>query len=253
MGIFFGSAAHYLRSSHGHRQKTRFGSYFSRRYDFYLVFDLAYSKSRSCIRKPAPNGSGLQVPYQPTQSPPCLQSPSLLLTTIFRWRTMNRNKQAYKSANRKDLLTEILLAGLFAGVLDGIAATIQTAFLGSSNPIRVFNYVASGVFGDAALSGGGSMTLLGILFHLAIATTWAAIYFFIYPVIQKFSRQWILSGLVYGAFVWACMNLIVVPLSNIPPRTFTVSGVTVGMLIIIVFVGMPIAYLANRFYSQNNK
>lgn len=155
-----------------------------------------------------------------------------------------------KNVNKKGFAAAILQAGLTAGILDGIAATVQTAFSGSDNPIRVFNYVASGVFGDAALSGGVSMTLLGILFHLVIATIWAAIYFLICPIIQKLSRQWLIPGLVYGAFVWACMNLIVVPLSNIPPRTFSVSGIVTGMLIIIIFVGLPIAYLSNEFFSK---
>lgn len=158
-----------------------------------------------------------------------------------------------KDSNRKGFAKAILRAGLVAGILDGIAATVQTALLGSANPLRVFNYVASGVFGDAALSGGASMTLLGILFHLAIATIWATTYFFIYPLIQKFSRRWLISGFVYGVFVWTCMNLIVVPLSNTPPLTFTIHGVVVGMLIIITFVGLPIAYLANDFFSKNHR
>lgn len=163
---------------------------------------------------------------------------------------MNKNKRTNRSSARKSLTGAILQAGFSAGILDGIAATVQTAFLGSSNPIRVFNYVASGVFGDAALTGGNIMTFLGILFHLTIATIWAAIYFFIYPAVQKISLNWFISGFIYGTSVWVCMNLIVLPLSNTPPGTFTVSGVIVGMLIIVICVGIPIAYFAKKFFTE---
>lgn len=153
---------------------------------------------------------------------------------------------------KKSSLKAILLAGLLAGISDGIAATIQYALSGAESPIRIFNFVASGVFGEAALSGGGIMTLSGIVFHLLIATIWAAIYFIIYPVVRKVSRNWLATGLIYGTIVWTCMNLIVLPLSNTPPRTLTVDGIIAGMLIIMIFVGLPIAYFANKFFSKKN-
>ncbi len=77
----------------------------------------------------------------------------------------------------------ILITGLVAGTFDGLAAIIHLSILGK-DPIRVFNFIASGVFGKAAYTGGLSMILAGIAFHYIIATIWTFIYFMIYPKIK---------------------------------------------------------------------
>ena len=78
-------------------------------------------------------------------------------------------------------LRTILSAGLLAGVLDGIAAAAQAYLMRGMNPVVVFQYVARGALGRNAFDSGWLTAGLGIVFHLAIAFSWAALFFFAYP------------------------------------------------------------------------
>jgi len=49
------------------------------------------------------------------------------------------------------LLRSVLIAGLIAGTMDATGATVAYLLRGGENPIRIWNYVASGVFGSAAI------------------------------------------------------------------------------------------------------
>lgn len=122
-------------------------------------------------------------------------------------------------AAKKGLIGAISVAGLVAGILDGGAAVVAYLLRGGEDPTKIFNFIASGIFGSAGLSGGNTMALMGLLFHMMIATIWATIYFILYPRIAVLSRNWAVSGLGYGIVVWIGMNLVVVPLSNTPEPT----------------------------------
>ena len=50
----------------------------------------------------------------------------------------------------------ILLAGIVAGTLDGLAAVAQYTMMTGKDPANVFVYVSSGVFGPSAFSGAPS-------------------------------------------------------------------------------------------------
>jgi len=154
------------------------------------------------------------------------------------------------STAKNGLLKAILITGLVAGTLD-ILAAFGSAWLNSStSPERVLQFVASGVFGMGAFSGGDAMILYGLVFHYAIATTWTAI-FFIAAGKFKFlvSQKW-LSGISYGLFVWLVMNLAVLPLSNAPKFPFNINSAMLGTLILIIAIGIPVSLMANRFYSK---
>jgi len=154
------------------------------------------------------------------------------------------------STAKKGLLKAILITGLIAGTLD-ILAAFGSAWLNSSTtPERVLQFVASGVFGMGAFSGGDAMILYGLVFHYAIATTWTAI-FFVAAGKFKFlvSQKW-LSGITYGCFVWLVMNLAILPLSNTPKFPFNINSAMVGTLILIAAIGIPISLMASRFNSK---
>jgi hypothetical protein len=61
----------------------------------------------------------------------------------------------------------------------------------------------------------------------------------------------ILSGIVYGLFVWAVMNLVIVPLSRIGHRPFNPVNAVINLLILIVCMGIPLSIMANNFYRRN--
>ena len=158
----------------------------------------------------------------------------------------NNNPKLY----HHNVFVTIIFTGLLAGLLDGTAAVIHVTILGSTQPMKVFNYIASGIFGDAAFSGGIAMTYFGIFFHLGIATIWTALFFLFYKVFIKVTGNWLILGILYGIIVWMGMNLVVLPLSNTPPRTFSINNTVVGVLILITCVGIPVAYSSFKFQNK---
>jgi len=147
------------------------------------------------------------------------------------------------------LLGAILFAGLIVGTLDAIAASFYSYGFSGASPAKVFRYVASGVFGKDAFTGGLPTAAWGLLFHFTVATGWTTLFYLLYPKINFFSSSKYISGIGYGIFIWLMMNEVVVPLSNVPPAPFHFTIRTAVMILIHMFIiGVPISYLANRYY-----
>ena len=154
--------------------------------------------------------------------------------------------------NPKGIFTTrlIISAGLLVGLLDGLAAIISYLVKGGKHPEKIFHFIASAVFGSTALKGGTDMLLAGIAFHLLIAMIWTLIFFWLYSHIQAFRENWILTGIGYGAMVWAIMTQLIVPLSKAPAIPFQWKQALIGMLIIIVAIGLPLTFIAKRQLKQ---
>ncbi len=150
----------------------------------------------------------------------------------------------------KSLLSAILISGLIVGTFDLTAASIQTLFY-QGNLIRLFKYIATGVYGKEALEGGGAYALQGILFHYCIAMIWTITFFLIYPKIPLLAKNRILTGILYGLVVWLVMNRVVVPLSNTSKNPFDLSRAMIAAGILIVAIGIPLSYMANAYYRRN--
>ncbi|MBJ6111043.1 hypothetical protein JAO73_18620 [Hymenobacter sp. BT523] len=155
------------------------------------------------------------------------------------------------AARRAGWVAAASLTGLVAGSLDIAAACTQYVLLTHKPPVNVLHFVASGLFGPAALAGGASMALAGLAFHYGIACTWALVLYWLYPRWSLLSQlPPLLVGLFYGAAVWAIMNLLVVPASQIPPRPFTLPSAAMAMGILMACIGLPIAWRAARYYGR---
>lgn len=148
----------------------------------------------------------------------------------------------------KNLPITILITGLIAGTLDILSAIF---FLAGGNTVGTLKYIASGVFGKAALEGGNEMAALGLLFHYIIALCWTAAFILVYPKLQLLHwNKWV-NAIVYGLIVQTLMYFVVLPLTNIGPRTFTVWGFTKNALILMYAIGLPAALAADWFYSRD--
>lgn len=165
---------------------------------------------------------------------------------------MSPSSSTLEIQRSRNLFRGLLLSGLLIGLLDGTAACISAFASRGTSPVVVFQYVASGVFGREAFSGGLSIAAMGLLFHFIIALSWTALFFLLYPRADFLSRNKILAGMAYGLFVWLFMSYIVVPLSNVPPRTGppAVSAIITGILIHMFVIGVPISLLARRHFSN---
>ena len=149
---------------------------------------------------------------------------------------------------RPRLAVYVLTTGLLAGTMDILGAMTSYSIRTGRNPMRVLDFVASGVFGREALTGDESLAAWGLLFHYFIAFSWTVLFYFLYPRVKLFQGDKIWKGIGYGIFVWMGMNLVVVPLSNAPKAPFNVLTAIQAMGILIVCIGLPISILANKYY-----
>ncbi len=144
----------------------------------------------------------------------------------------------------------ILTAGLIAGVLDGLSAAVKHLIQGGRTPERIFNYIASGVFGPPAMTGGTPMMVVGICFHMLIALGWTALFFLAAARLVALRRHPYVAAIGYGLFVWLVMNLAVVPLSNVQRPPFNPTQAIIGALILIAFIGLPVSLRARMFFEN---
>ncbi len=145
-------------------------------------------------------------------------------------------------------INQILKAGLLVGTLDILAACLQFFINTNKEPSVVFKFIASGVFGTKAFSGGVPMVIAGLIFHYIIALGFTFIFFFLYPKMRLVIKNSILTGVLYGAFVWLVMKFIVLPLSSTPPQPFTYTGSVIAMVILIVCIGIPLSVIAAKLH-----
>ena len=142
-------------------------------------------------------------------------------------------------------------AGIIAGIMDGLGASLMFYIRTGKGPEGVFRYVASGALGDIALTGSAALALVGMAFHLVIAFTWALIYVNLYPQIKRLIPNWIVSGILYAIFVWCVMNLVVIPLSRTPDTPITLMGAIRGASVLVLCIGLPIAGITHYHYKAH--
>jgi uncharacterized membrane protein YagU involved in acid resistance len=141
----------------------------------------------------------------------------------------------------------ILLAGLLVGTLDITAACINAYLMNGVRPEQVLKYVASGVFGKSAFTGGTMMAVWGLIFHFIIAYGCTVFFFWIYPRMPWLQKNLWITGIVYGLFIWIVTARIIVPLSNTPPAAFRLDRALVAWGILVLAIGWPLAFLAQRW------
>ena len=152
------------------------------------------------------------------------------------------------SDSNKKLLVTIFWVGLIAGTLDIIAAFLHYYISTHRNPLRVLLYIASGVFGKKAYPGTTAMYFAGALLHYLIAYSFTFFFFFIYPLFGFLSANRLVTGILYGIFNWAVMNLFVLPLNGMASPFFHWPKSLLSVGILIVAMGLPLSFLAHRYY-----
>ena len=146
-------------------------------------------------------------------------------------------------------LSTVLLGGLTAGVLDITAASASSWLRSGRGVVTTFQSVAGGLYGAETFNGGYQTAALGLLIHFFIALSWTFVYYLLSRKLKFMTGQALLSGVIYGIFVWMFMYLIVLPLSawRSAVSSYTFSAVLTGVLIHIFCVGLPIALVVRRF------
>ena len=153
-----------------------------------------------------------------------------------------------------NLFATILWVGFLVGLLDITSAFIQVKIMfPARNPFGVLRYIASAVFGKERANSENIMFFWGALFHFIIAYCFATAFFLIYPHVRFLSKSRLLTGILYGLAIWAIMNLVVVPQTRIGHRPFVLRNAAIAAGILTVAIGIPLSYLAYRFYYGKKK
>lgn len=146
----------------------------------------------------------------------------------------------------------ILWGGLIAGTLDITGACVSTAVQTGRSPQFVLQSVASGLLGADSYNRGLSSAALGLAIHFLIAYTWCTVYFIASRKLKFLINQAVICGLGYGVVVWLFMNGVVLPLTFHRSFFHPLRSVIIGMSILMVCIGLPIALVVRR-YSNSSK
>ena len=145
-------------------------------------------------------------------------------------------------------LKEILLAGLLVGTFDIVAACIQFYLKTGKGPEPVLKYIASAVFNKEAYTANG-MWVWGLLFHFVIAIAFTALFFWLANKIPVILSNKILTGVIYGIFVWSTMQFLILPFTAISVSLPSLQNALLAIGILVLCIGWPLTFFASRHPS----
>lgn len=145
----------------------------------------------------------------------------------------------------KEAARAVGLTTLIVGAMDITSALIMAVQRGST-PMRLLQFVASGLLGPRAFQGATATAALGLMLHFVVALGVVTVF---YAASRRFAilrERPVISGLIYGVMVFAVMNLIVLPLSAARPRHALVPDL-IQIAIHMFIIGLPTSLLIRRF------
>ncbi len=158
---------------------------------------------------------------------------------------LNPTLRSEAAARMLPISRAILYATLVVGALDAADGVVFRGLQGQ-NPIQVLQYIASSLLGTRSFSDGLASAGLGLALHFAIALVVATIYILASRRVAVLRTQWALLGLLYGAAVWAVMNLVVLPLTAVAHGPIAIAALANGVISHALFVGLPSAFFAKK-------
>lgn len=148
---------------------------------------------------------------------------------------------------RPSPLYTIVLGGLTVGVLDCIAAMVNAWMRSGVTPDRVWQYVASSILGQESFNGGAATVALGLLFHFCVAFGVAIGFYILARLFPTIIGYPFIVGPIYGIAVYFIMSYGIVPLTLAKQSAFNWYGLISGLIIHMLFVGLPVALITKRF------
>jgi uncharacterized membrane protein YagU involved in acid resistance len=153
-------------------------------------------------------------------------------------------------ASQSTAVQTILSAGLVAGSFDLLTAIlVYSVAMERTTDRKLLQGIGKAVFGSNTFPDETSLALSGVAVHFFIAFSFAIFYFFIFPHIAFLRKQKILSGLLYGVFVWCVMNIAVLPLFHIANIPHKWDSIVRGAVILMFCIGLPVSIIVSRYYT----
>jgi hypothetical protein len=156
---------------------------------------------------------------------------------------MNQNQSPNK-------IRIVFLTGITVGILDIVAAILKFYIETGKGPEPIFRYIASGVFGRSAFTEGKEMIAWGLVFHFIIALLFTTMLLLVFSKVYAIFRNWVVVGILYGIVIWAAMNFIVVPMSEVPKPKFDLVQALIAAAILIFMIGLPVAYVGKKWFKS---
>jgi hypothetical protein len=104
---------------------------------------------------------------------------------------------------RKHAVKHIIWLGLVIGTLDALATLLINYKV---QPAIICRFIASGLFGQAAYSGGAEMIVAGAVFHYLVAYVFTTAFYLLYPFFNNTFKNRYIIGALYGLIAWLIMN-----------------------------------------------
>jgi hypothetical protein len=155
--------------------------------------------------------------------------------------------------NRNSLLRLSVIGGVISGFLHFlIQQGIVFGLILKTPIISSLQYVASGIMGDAAFTGGLATALLGLVLDFIMITIMAGVFIFSVDRIPLLRRNVILGSILYGFGIFIVMNLIVLPLSAAPALPAPPLWLLIELVLQhILLIGLPLGILVRRNADTN--
>lgn len=142
-------------------------------------------------------------------------------------------------------LLACVLAGLAAGSLDLLYVFLFHGLRGVS-PVRILQYIASGLQGSAAFEGGAASAALGAAAHYFILIVAAGLYLAASRRLHWLVRSAAAAGVAYGIAIWLVMNFVVVPLSAVKVGSPALLSQITNLLMHLFVIGPVLALVLRR-------
>jgi hypothetical protein len=142
----------------------------------------------------------------------------------------------------------IIIAWLVAGTLDISAALLLYYLRTGNNPSRVLQYITSAIIDKTSYTGGTAVNIAGLLLHYIIALLFVTLLFVIYPALRRLFDNRVCWAALYGLFIWAVMNLLVLPLTLLPVQPIQPLKTMESVLVLVLAIGLPATLIIHRYY-----
>jgi hypothetical protein len=155
------------------------------------------------------------------------------------------------SANKSNSLSRpIVIGGMFIFIIEIIHQAIFITLIRKTPFILIWQYIASGLLGEAAFAGGVATALLGVFFHLIISFVVTAVFILAADRIPLLRRNIIVGSLLYGFGVFIVLNMIVIPLSAapvlpVPALPWLIEAILEHTLLVGLPLGMLVRWNGN--------
>src|ERR1700685_4520259 len=101
-------------------------------------------------------------------------------------------------------LAAIILAGIVAGTIDIGAASL----ISGKDPLVISRFIAGGLLGKSALTGGMQAAALGVALQWAMSMIIAAIFVVASGWMSALRQYWLPAGIAYGVPVYFTMEYV---------------------------------------------